>query len=138
MAFKLTINRKQETVDVPADTPLLWVIRDVVGLKAVSYTHLDVYKRQQEDDADGDDIPRRLKLVSLRIRNGLLRYLEILCKRPAGQRIAEGQHVILPTILHQRREQHHDDDEDRAPDQDLSHPMGIFQRLEKMCIRDRP
>jgi isoquinoline 1-oxidoreductase alpha subunit len=37
MAFKLTINRKQETVDVPADTPLLWVIRDVVGLKGTKY-----------------------------------------------------------------------------------------------------
>jgi isoquinoline 1-oxidoreductase alpha subunit len=37
MAFKITINRKQETVDVPGDTPLLWVIRDVVGLKGTKY-----------------------------------------------------------------------------------------------------
>jgi len=37
MAFKLTINRKQETVDVPGDTPLLWVIRDVVNLKGTKY-----------------------------------------------------------------------------------------------------
>ncbi len=37
MAFKLTINHKQETVDVPGDTPLLWVLRDVVGLKGTKY-----------------------------------------------------------------------------------------------------
>lgn len=37
MAYKLTINRKQETVDVPGDTPLLWVIRDVVKLKGTKY-----------------------------------------------------------------------------------------------------
>jgi isoquinoline 1-oxidoreductase subunit alpha len=37
MAFKLTINRKQQTVDVPGDTPLLWVIRDVLDLKGTKY-----------------------------------------------------------------------------------------------------
>lgn len=37
MAFKLTINSKQETVDVPGDTPLLWVIRDVIQLKGTKY-----------------------------------------------------------------------------------------------------
>ena len=37
MAFKLTINRKQETVDVPGDTPLLWVLRDVLNLKGTKY-----------------------------------------------------------------------------------------------------
>ena len=29
MSFKLTINGQSKTVDVPADMPLLWVIRDV-------------------------------------------------------------------------------------------------------------
>jgi isoquinoline 1-oxidoreductase alpha subunit len=37
MAFKLTVNGKQQTVDVPADTPLLWVIRDVLNLKGTKY-----------------------------------------------------------------------------------------------------
>jgi isoquinoline 1-oxidoreductase alpha subunit len=37
MAFKLTINHKLETVDVPGDTPLLWVLRDVVNLKGTKY-----------------------------------------------------------------------------------------------------
>jgi isoquinoline 1-oxidoreductase alpha subunit len=37
MAFKLTINHKQETVDVPGDTPLLWVVRDVLNLKGTKY-----------------------------------------------------------------------------------------------------
>ena len=37
MAFTLTVNGKQQTVDVPADMPLLWVIRDVLNLKGTKY-----------------------------------------------------------------------------------------------------
>lgn len=37
MAFKLTVNGKSSTVDVPADMPLLWVIRDVLNLKGTKF-----------------------------------------------------------------------------------------------------
>lgn len=37
MPFTLTINGKTTTVDVPADMPLLWVIRDVVNLKGTKF-----------------------------------------------------------------------------------------------------
>ncbi len=37
MAFKLNVNGRPTTVDVPADTPLLWVIRDVLNLKGTKY-----------------------------------------------------------------------------------------------------
>ena len=37
MAFQLTVNGRSSTVDVPADTPLLWVIRDVLKLKGTKY-----------------------------------------------------------------------------------------------------
>ena len=37
MALKLTINGKSTTVDVAPDTPLLWVIRDVLNLKGTKY-----------------------------------------------------------------------------------------------------
>jgi len=37
MAYKLLINGKTNTVDVPGDMPLLWVIRDVVGLKGTKF-----------------------------------------------------------------------------------------------------
>jgi isoquinoline 1-oxidoreductase subunit alpha len=37
MAFKLNVNGKSATVDVPGDTPLLWVIRDILDLKATKY-----------------------------------------------------------------------------------------------------
>ncbi len=33
----LTINGKQQLVDVPNDTPLLWVIRDIVGLTGTKF-----------------------------------------------------------------------------------------------------
>ena len=37
MAFKLNVNGQSTTVDVPADTPLLWVLRDVLDLKGTKY-----------------------------------------------------------------------------------------------------
>ncbi len=37
MAFKLNVNGKAVTVDVPADTPLLWVIREVLNLPGTKY-----------------------------------------------------------------------------------------------------
>jgi len=37
MAYKLTVNGRSTTVDVPADMPLLWVIRDVLNLKGTKF-----------------------------------------------------------------------------------------------------
>lgn len=37
MAFKLTVNGKPVTVDVPADMPLLWVIREVLNLPGTKF-----------------------------------------------------------------------------------------------------
>jgi len=37
MAFKLNVNGRSTTVDVAADTPLLWVLRDVLNLKGTKY-----------------------------------------------------------------------------------------------------
>jgi isoquinoline 1-oxidoreductase alpha subunit len=37
MPFKLIVNGKPATVDVPADMPLLWVIRDVLNLRGTKY-----------------------------------------------------------------------------------------------------
>jgi isoquinoline 1-oxidoreductase subunit alpha len=37
MAYKLIVNGKTSTVDVPADMPLLWVIRDVLNLKGTKF-----------------------------------------------------------------------------------------------------
>ena len=33
MPYTLTVNGRASSVDVPADMPLLWVIRDVLNLK---------------------------------------------------------------------------------------------------------
>jgi len=35
--MKLTINGKTHTVDVPEDMPLLWVLRDVIGLTGTKF-----------------------------------------------------------------------------------------------------
>jgi isoquinoline 1-oxidoreductase alpha subunit len=37
MPFNLTVNGKSTTVDVPGDTPLLWVLRDVLNLKGTKF-----------------------------------------------------------------------------------------------------
>ena len=37
MAFDLTVNGKKSTVDVTADTPLLWVLRDSLNLKGTKF-----------------------------------------------------------------------------------------------------
>jgi isoquinoline 1-oxidoreductase alpha subunit len=37
MAFKLNVNGQVSTVDVPADMPLLWVLRDVLNLSGTKY-----------------------------------------------------------------------------------------------------
>ena len=37
MPVKLTVNNVATTVDVPPDTPLLWVLRDVLNLKGAKY-----------------------------------------------------------------------------------------------------
>jgi len=37
MSYKLTVNGRPVTVDVPEDTPLLWVIRDILDLKGTKY-----------------------------------------------------------------------------------------------------
>jgi isoquinoline 1-oxidoreductase alpha subunit len=37
MAFTLTVNGKSQMVDVPADMPLLWVVRDVLNLKGTKF-----------------------------------------------------------------------------------------------------
>jgi isoquinoline 1-oxidoreductase alpha subunit len=37
MALKLSVNNEAKTVDVPPDTPLLWVLRDVLNLKGAKY-----------------------------------------------------------------------------------------------------
>jgi isoquinoline 1-oxidoreductase alpha subunit len=37
MAIQLTVNGRSTSVDVPGDTPLLWVLRDVLSLHATKY-----------------------------------------------------------------------------------------------------
>jgi isoquinoline 1-oxidoreductase alpha subunit len=37
MPYSLTVNGRTQTVDVPADMPLLWVLRDVLKLKGTKF-----------------------------------------------------------------------------------------------------
>lgn len=37
MAFKLTVNKKQVSIDVTPETPLLWVLRDTLDFKGTKF-----------------------------------------------------------------------------------------------------
>ncbi len=37
MAVRLTVNGKKRTVEIESDTPLLWVVRDELGLKGTKF-----------------------------------------------------------------------------------------------------
>ena len=37
MPYKIIVNGNSSTVDVPADMPLLWVLRDILNLKGTKY-----------------------------------------------------------------------------------------------------
>ena len=37
MSFTLNVNGKTATVDVPADMPLLWVLRDILDLRGTKF-----------------------------------------------------------------------------------------------------
>jgi len=37
MPFKLIVNGRSTTLDVPGDMPLLWVLRDVLNLRGTKY-----------------------------------------------------------------------------------------------------
>ena len=37
MPYKITVNGQTKTVDVPADMPLLWVLRDVLNMKGTKF-----------------------------------------------------------------------------------------------------
>ena len=37
MVIRMTVNGRPATVDVPAEMPLLWVLRDVLDLKGAKY-----------------------------------------------------------------------------------------------------
>ena len=37
MAYTVTVNGTRHTVDVPADMPLLWVLRDILNMKGTKF-----------------------------------------------------------------------------------------------------
>jgi isoquinoline 1-oxidoreductase alpha subunit len=37
LTFKITVNGRQQSVDVDGDTPLLWVLRDVLGMTGTKF-----------------------------------------------------------------------------------------------------
>ena len=54
--MELTVNGKPFTVDVPGDMPLLWVLRDVIGLNRhqVRLRHRRVRRPRFDPNQGGD------------------------------------------------------------------------------------
>ena len=55
--FTLTVNGRQREVDVPPDTPLLWVLRDTLGLTGTKYSCGDALCGTCTVHLNGNPIP---------------------------------------------------------------------------------
>jgi isoquinoline 1-oxidoreductase alpha subunit len=64
MPYKLTVNGTSHTVDVPGDTPLLWVVRDILNLKGTKFGCGIGQCRACTVHLDGQAIPSCLTPVS--------------------------------------------------------------------------
>ena len=72
MSLELTINEERRVVDVDGSTPLLWVIRDTLGLTG-KIQLISIAKRLEELYYPNDELP-----YSINKRSSTLRVLQHL------------------------------------------------------------
>jgi hypothetical protein len=101
MAFSLKINGTDHVVDVDGDTPLLWVLRDVVGMTGTKFGCAGRNRRaRHRDDRAGRD-QRDLcgdRQASAKA-TGRSDCLEICLKRDGPSRFDRSPRAPLPEAL---------------------------------------
>lgn len=86
MAFQLTINGRRHSVDVDGDTPLLWVLRDVLGLTGTKFGCGIAQCGACTVQIDGT--PTRSCITSIdSVGSSAITTIEAIGKTPAGQKI---------------------------------------------------
>ncbi|MGY2733854.1 (2Fe-2S)-binding protein [Sphingomonas sp. UYP23] len=84
----LTINDKVHSVDVPGDMPLLWVLRDVVGLTGTKFGCGIAQCGACTVHLDGQPV-RSCQLPVSRIGSSKVLTIEAIGETPAGHRIQQ-------------------------------------------------
>ena len=86
MAFQLTINEDRHSVDVDDDTPLLWVLRDVLGMTGTKFGCGMALCGACTVHIDG--VATRSCITSIdSIGNAAVTTIEAIGKTPSGQKI---------------------------------------------------
>jgi isoquinoline 1-oxidoreductase alpha subunit len=88
MSYVLTINGKRRTVDVEADTPLLWVLRDVLQMNGTKFGCGMALCGACTVHLDGQPIRSCLTPVSS-VGKGKITTIEAIGETPAGKRIQQ-------------------------------------------------
>jgi isoquinoline 1-oxidoreductase alpha subunit len=88
MSYVLTINGKRRTVDVEADTPLLWVLRDVLQMNGTKFGCGLALCGACTVHLDGQPIRSCLTPVSS-VGKGKITTIEAIGETPAGKRIQQ-------------------------------------------------
>lgn len=88
MAFQLTINDDRHSVDVDGDTPLLWVLRDVLGMTGTKFGCGAALCGACTVHVDGS--PTRSCITPIdSIGGSKITTIEAIGKTPAGKKIQE-------------------------------------------------
>lgn len=93
MAFTLTINGETRTADVEGDTPLLWVLRDTLGLVGAKYGCGAALCGACTVHLDGVPVRACVTPVS-RVGSKAVTTIEGVGKTPVGARVQEAWKAI--------------------------------------------
>ena len=88
MAFQLTINGDRHSVDVDGDTPLLWVLRDVLGMTGTKFGCGMALCGACTVDLDGSAVRSCITSVDS-VGDAKVTTIEAIGKTPAGKKIQE-------------------------------------------------
>jgi isoquinoline 1-oxidoreductase alpha subunit len=88
MAFQLTINGVSHSVDVDGDTPLLWVLRDVLGMTGTKFGCGMALCGACTVHLDGSAVRSCITSVDS-VGDSKITTIEAIGKTPAGQKIQQ-------------------------------------------------
>jgi isoquinoline 1-oxidoreductase alpha subunit len=86
LKYELNLNNQPRTVDVDGDTPLLWVIRDVLGMTGTKFGCGMALCGACTVHLDGQPV-RSCQTAVENVKGGAITTIEAIGSTPAGQKI---------------------------------------------------